>query len=189
MINYIIANYKGKPKYYKDKNGDFLLSSYNYQLIGHNAAGLDNAIVFNSPSKTYTPKVIQTSRGLLKVSFRAGSVYDENNREIPQYMKFVCSKVHISGSLKKIQKKENIQSQLLKSEIDHNLENLHNYKEIEHIWRPYLVGDDLGLAALIAKHGNKIQKRTGVSFENSLTESSLAWSTLGRYIRESGKSF
>ena len=76
MINYIIANYKGKPKYYKDKNGDFKLSSYNYQLIGHNAAGFDNAIVLNSLPKTYTRKVIQTSRGLLKVSFRAGSVYE-----------------------------------------------------------------------------------------------------------------
>ena len=189
MVNYIITNYKGKSKFYKDKNGDFKLSSYNYQLIGHNAAGFDNAIVLNSLPKTYTPKVIHTSRGLLKVSFRARSVYDENNREIPQYMKFVCSKVHISGSLKKIQKECNIQPQLLKSEIDHNLVNLHNYKELEHIWRPYLVGDVLGLAALIAKHGNKIQKITGVSFKNSLTESSLAWSTLGRYIRESGKSF
>ena len=49
--------------------------------------------------------------------------------------------------------------------------------------------DALGLAAVIAKHGNKIQKLTGVSFKNSLTESSLAWSTLGKYMKQSGKMF
>ena len=58
-------------------------------------------------------------------------------------MKFVCSKVHISGSLKKIQEEYNIQPQLIKGEIDNNLVNLHNYKDIEHIWRPYLVDDVL----------------------------------------------
>ena len=106
MIKYIIANYKGKPKYFKDKNGEFKISSYRYQLIGHNASGFDNAIVLNSLLKEYTnknTKIIKTSRGFLKLSFRVGSVY-EDGKEIPQYMKFVCSKVHIPGSLKKIQK-------------------------------------------------------------------------------------
>ena len=133
MIKYIIANYKGKPKYFKDKNGEFKISSYRYQLIGHNASGFDNAIVLNSLPKEYTDKnmkIIKTSRGFLKLSFRVGTVY-ENNKEIPQYMKFVCSKVHISGSLKKIQKEYNIQPQLIKGEIDHNLITLSNYKEHE----------------------------------------------------------
>ena len=54
MINHIITNYEGKPKYYKDKNGDFKLSSFKYQLIGHNASGFDNAIVLNSlPNHIY----------------------------------------------------------------------------------------------------------------------------------------
>ena len=106
MNKYIIANYKGKPKYFKDKNGEFKISSYRYQLIGHNASGFDNAIVLNSLPKEYTNKnmkIIKTSRGFLKLSFRVGTIY-ENNKEIPQYMKFVCSKVHISGSLKKYKK-------------------------------------------------------------------------------------
>ena len=191
MIKYITTNYEGKPKYYKDKNGEFKKSSYRYQLIGHNASGFDNAIVLNSLSKEYTnknTKIIRTSRGFLKISFRVGTVY-EDDREIPKYMKFVCSKVHISGSLKKIQKEYNIQPQLIKGEIDHNLITLSNYKEREHLWKPYLVDDVLGLAAVIARHGNKIQQLTGVSFKNSLTESSLAWSTLGRYVKQSGKTF
>ena len=191
MIKCITTNYKGKPKYFKDKNGEFKISSYRYQLIGHNASGFDNAIVFNSLPKEYTDKnmkLIKTSRRFLKLSFRVGTVY-ENDKEIPQYMKFVCSKVHISGSLMKIQKEYNIQPQLIKGEIDHNLITLSNYKEHEKLWKPYLLDDVLGLAAVVAKHGNKIQKITGVSFKNLLTESSLAWSTLGKYMKQSGKTF
>ena len=133
MIKYITTNYKGKPKYSRDKNGEFKMSSYRYQLIGHNASGFDNAIVLNSLPKEYTDKnmkIIKTSRGFLKLSFRVGTVY-EDDKEIPQYMKFVCSKVHISGSLKKIQKEYNIQPQLIKGEIDHNLITLSNYKKHE----------------------------------------------------------
>ena len=191
MIKYISTSYKGKPKYFKDKNGDFKISSYKYQLIGHNASGFDNAVVLNSLPKEYTnknTKIIHTSRGFLKISFRVGTVY-EDDRELPKYIKFVCSKVHISGSLKKIRKEYNIQPQQIKGEIDHNLITLSNYKEHEQLWKPYLVDDVLGLAVVVAKHGNKIQKLTGVSFKNSLTESSLAWSTLGNYIRQSGKTF
>ena len=67
MIKYIIANYKGKPKYFKDKNGEFKISSYRYQLIGHNASGFDNAIVLNSLLKKSTnknTKIIKISRFL-----------------------------------------------------------------------------------------------------------------------------
>ena len=73
-------------------------------------------------------------------------------------MKFVCSKVHISGSLRKIQKEYRIQPQLLKSEMEHNDISLSNYKQKEQLWKPYLINDVLGLAAVIAKHGNNIQK-------------------------------
>ena len=82
MIKYIIENYKG-PNYFKDKNGEFKISSYRYQLIGHNASGFDNAIVLNSLPKEYTNKnmkIIKTSRGFLKLSFRVGTVYDKSGR-------------------------------------------------------------------------------------------------------------
>ena len=110
MIKYITTNYQGKPIFFKDENGEFKISSYRYQLIGHNASGFDNAIVLNSLPKEYTDKnmkIIKTSRGFLKLSFRVGTVFDDG-KEIPQNMKFVCSKVHISGSPKKIQKEYNI---------------------------------------------------------------------------------
>ena len=98
MIKFIITNYKGKPKYFKDKNGEFKMSSYfHHQLIGQNASGFDNAIVLISLPKEFTNKnmkIIKKSRGFLKLSFRVGTVY-EDDKEISQYMKFVCSKAHL----------------------------------------------------------------------------------------------
>ena len=189
MTNFIVKNYKGKPKFFKDKDGNYKISCYKYQLIAHNASGFDNVIVLNSLPKTYFPKIIHTSRGILKLSFRVGTIYDNNNKEIPQYMKFVCSKVHISGSLRTIQKDYGIQPQLLKTEMEHSVITLSNYIEKERFWKPYLINDVLGLGMLVPKHANKIQKITGVSFKTSLTQSSLSWSTLGKYMEAAGKLF
>ena len=106
MIKSVTTNYKGQPKNCKDENSEFKLSSYRYQLIGHNASGFDNAIVLSSLPKEYTGKnmkIKKTSRRRLNLGCRVGTVY-EDDKELPQYMITVCSKVHISGSLKKIRK-------------------------------------------------------------------------------------
>ena len=177
MIKYVAANYKGRAKYYIDKNGEYKISCYKFTFIAHNASGFDNALVINSLPKHIMPSVVHTSRGFLKVNFKIDS-----DGDIPPYMKFICSRVHIAGELRKIEKEYNVQPELLKSNMEHNQVNIHNYKDLEHIWKPYLKLDILGLASLIAKHGNDIQSITKVSFKNSLTESSLAWSTFGKYL-------
>ena len=41
----------------------------------------------------------------------------EDDIEIPKYMKFVCSKCHIPGSLKNIEKEYKTQPDLLQGEI------------------------------------------------------------------------
>ena len=186
-IDYVVNNYNSKPNYVIDKYGKQVLSSYKYQMVGHNASGFDKYIVLNSLPNSYKCiKIIKTSRGLKKISFKAGSVI-ENDREIPKYMKFVCSKCHISGSLKSIQKEYNIQPDLKKCEIDYDLIKIAKYKDYENSWRPYLIDDVLGLAYVVVKHGNSIQKITGVSYKNSLTEAALGWSCLGRYLKEDTK--
>ena len=102
-------------------------------------------------------------------------------------MKFVCSMCHISGSLKSIQREYNIQPDLLKCEINHDLINIGEYEAYESLWRPYLIDDVLGLDYGITNHGNCIQKITAVSYENSLTEAALDWSCLGGYLKEDSK--
>ena len=158
MIDYVINIYKGKPKYIVNKYGKRVLSSYKYQMVGHNPSGFDNYIALNSlPSSYKCIKILKTSRGLIKLSFKAGSVL-EDDREIPKYMKFLCSKCHISGSLKSIQKEYNIQPDIMKGEIDHDLINTGNFKNYENLCRPYLIDDVLGLTYVLAKYGNSIQK-------------------------------
>ena len=158
MIDYVRNKYKGKPKYVANKYGKRVVSSYKNQMVGHNAIGFDNYIVLNSLPNSYKcKKIIKTSRGLINLSFKAGS-FLEGDREIPKYMKFVCSKCHISGLLKSIQTEYNIQPDLMKGEINNDLINISNYKNYENLWRPYRIDDVLGLAYVLAKHGNSIQK-------------------------------
>ena len=42
MINYVIDNNRGKPKIITNKHGKKIVSSYKYQMVGHNASGFDN---------------------------------------------------------------------------------------------------------------------------------------------------
>ena len=93
----------------------------------------------------------------MQLSSKVVIVFDEG-RELPKYVKFVCSKFHISGSIKTIQKEYIIQPTLLKGEMEHDLITLSNYKQHENQWKPYLIDDVLGLAYGISKHGNDVQK-------------------------------
>ena len=158
MIIYVLIVYKGKPKNVINQHGPQILSPYKYQLVGHNASSFDNYILLNSlPSSYNCIKILKSSGRLTKLSFKAGSVI-EHDREVPGYMKSVCLKCHISGSLKRIQKEYEPQPDSVKGEINHDLINIANYKDYENLWRPYLKEDVLGLAYGIAKHGNSIQK-------------------------------
>ena len=91
-------------------------------------------------------------------------------------MKLVCSKCHISGSLKSIQKEYTIQLDLLKGELNHDLINIGQKKDYENSWKTYFTDDVLVLAYVIAKHENSIQIITDVSYKKSLTEASSGWS-------------
>ena len=43
--------------------------------------------------------------------------------------------------IEKQQKENKIQLDLLKGEIDHNLNNIGNYKGQKYLWKPYLIHD------------------------------------------------
>ena len=65
----------------------------------------------------------------------------------------------------------------------------YKYKQHESQWKPILIDDVFGSAYVVSKHGNCVHKITGVSYENSLTKSALAWSCLEEYLKEENKSF
>ena len=161
MLKYISENDDGDKKTYIDKDGDEIISSYRLLLLAHNSSGFDSWVVLNSLVKEITDlKIIKTTRGLISLSFRCG-VKIVNTCEVPQYVKFTCSKSHIKGSLEKIGREYNLQPELLKGEMYHSIINKNNFAELRHVWEPYLISDVLCLAFIYARHSMEMQKMTG----------------------------
>ena len=71
----------------------------------------------------------------------------------------------------------------MKGEINHGLICIDKFKDYENLWRTHLIDDVLGLAYVIAKHGNSLQNVSGVSYKNSLTRDALGWSGLKRHSK------
>ena len=184
MLKYISENYEGDERTYIDKEGDEVVSSYRLLLVAHNSSGFDSWVVLNSLVKEITDlKIIKTTRGLISLSFRCG-VKIVNTCEIPQYIKFTCTKSHIKGSLEKIGREYNLQPELLKGEMDHSIINKNNFAELRHIWEPYLISDVLCLAFIYARHSMEMQKMTGFGIKDCLTEASLGWKCFGKYNKD-----
>ena len=184
MLKYISENYDGDERTYIDKDGDEIVSSYRLLLVAHNSSGFDSWVVLNSLIKDITDlKIIKTARGLISLSFRCG-VKIVNTCEVPQYVKFTCTKSHIKGSLEKIGKEYGLQPELLKGEMDHSLINKNNFAELRHIWQPYLISDVLCLAFIYARHSMEMQKMTGFGIKDCLTEASLGWKCFGTYNKK-----
>ena len=181
MLKYISEKYEGDEITYIDKDGDEIVSSYRLLLVAHNSSGFDSWVVLNSLVKEITDiKIIKTARGLISLSFRCG-VKMVNTCQVPQYVKFTCSKSHIKGSLNKIGKEYGLQPELLKGEIEHSIINKNNFVEIKHIWEPYLISDVLCLAFIYARHSMEMQKISGFGIKDCLTEASLGWKCFGKY--------
>ena len=173
MLKYISKNYEGYERTYIDKDGDEIVSSYRLLLVAHNSSGFDSWVVLNSLVKDITElKFIKTARGLISLSFRCGAKI-VNTVEVPQYVKFTCSKSHIKGSLEKIGKEYGLQPELLKGEIEHSVINKSIFAELRHIWEPYLRSDLLCLAFIYARHSMEMQKMSGFGIKDCLTEASL----------------
>ena len=179
MLKYISKNYDGDERTYIDKDGDEIISSYRLLLVAHNSSGFDSWVVLNSLIKEKTDlKVIKTASGLISLSFRCG-VKIVNTCEVPQYVKFTCSKSHIKESLNKIGKEYGLQPELLKGKIEHSIINKNNFVELRHIWEPYLISDVLCLAFIYARNSIEMQKMTGFGIKDCLTEASLGWKCFG----------
>ena len=158
MLKYISENYDGDERAYIDKDGDEIISSYRLLLVAHNSSGFDSWVVLNTLVKEITElKIIKTTRGSISLFFRCGfKIVD--TVEVPQYVKFTCSKSHTKGSIGKIVREYELQPELLKGEIENSIFNKNNYAELRHIWEPYLISVVLCLAFIYARHSTEVQK-------------------------------
>ena len=94
--------------------------------------------------------IIRTARGVISLSFCCG-VKLVNIIEVPQYVKFTCTRSEISGSLGKIGWEYGLQPGLLKGEVKDSENTKRNHNELRHIWEPYLQSDALCLAYAYAR--------------------------------------
>ena len=181
MLKHISENYKGDERTYIDKDGNEIISSHKLLLVAHNSSGFDSWVVLNSLIKDITDlKIIKTARGLISLSFRCGFKI-VNTCEVPQDVKFTCSKSHIKGSLEKLGGEYNLQAELLKGEIEHSIIKKNNFAELRHICEPFLISDVLCLAFIYARHSMERQKMSGFGIKDCLTEASLGWKCFGTY--------
>ena len=184
MLKSISEKYEGDERTYIDEDGDEIVSSYRFLLVAHNSSGFDSWVVLNSLVKEITKlKIIKTARSLISLSFRCG-VKKLKTREVPQYVKYTCSKSHIKGYLEKIGRKCGLQPELLKGEFEHSVIHRNNFAKLRHIWEPYLISDVLCLAFIYARHSMEMQEMSGFGIKDCLTEASLEWKCFGIYNKD-----
>ena len=82
---------------------------------------------------------------MISLLFRCG-VRIVNTCEVPQYVKYTCTKSDIRGSLERIGREHGLQPELLQGEIEHWVINKGNFAELGYIWETYLRLDVLCLA-------------------------------------------
>ena len=128
-------------------------------------------------------KNIKTSRSLISLSFRCG-VKIVNTCEVPQYVKFTCSKTQRKGSLEKIGREYGLQPELLKGESEHSISNKGNFADLRHIWEPYLKLDLLCLAFMYARHSIEMPVISASGIKDCLIEASLGWKCFGTYNKD-----
>ena len=109
----ISQNHEGDERTYVDKDGDEIVSSYRLLLVAQNSSGFDSWVVLIFLVKVIAElKNIKTARGLISLSFQCG-LKIVNTVEVPQYVKFTCSKSHIKTSLEKNGREYGLQTDLL----------------------------------------------------------------------------
>ena len=102
MLKYISEKYDEDERTYFDRDGNEIVSSYRLLLLAHNSIAFDSWVELNSLVEEITElKAIKTARGLISLSFRCG-VKLVNSCEVPQTVKFTCTKNQKKGSLEKI---------------------------------------------------------------------------------------
>ena len=65
-------------------------------------------------------KIIKTARGLISLSFRCG-VKIVSTVDVPQYVKFTCTKSRIRGCFEKIGREYGLQPELPKGEAEQSV--------------------------------------------------------------------
>ena len=148
---------------------------YNLQMHAHNGSGFDTWIILNNlPCDKHIVDIIKNGKGIIELKVFNGLIY-KNNKQIPQYLHFRCGMTHLNYSLKKLGKTFKLPKELLKTEMDHDDIDEHNYKDKKDIWLPYVKNDVLCTAYSYARYIKNMEEITGFSMKDCLSLPGLGW--------------
>ena len=92
ILKNISENYEEDERTYNDKDGDEIVCSCRLLKVAQYASGFDTWVVLKSLVNEITElKLVKTARGLISLSFKCGFKLI-NTVEVPQYVKFTCTK-------------------------------------------------------------------------------------------------
>ena len=161
---------KGEERKVKNK-----IVEYNLQMHAHNGSGFDTWIILNNlPCDKHIVDIIKNGEGIIELKVFNGLIH-KNNKQIPQYLHFRCGMTHLNYSLKKLGKTFKLPKELLKTEMDHDDIDQHNYKDKKDIWLPYVKNDVLCTAYSYARYIEDMKEITGFSMKDSLSLPGLGW--------------
>ena len=163
-----VLQFKGEAKEVINK-----IVKYHFYLLAHNGSGFDIYVVLiNLPHWGTVVSLMENASGV--VSFKSFNGYVDENKKIPQYVHYICGRVHINLSLKKVGVSYIFQPNLLKQEIDHYEINEDSWEDEEHEWISYLKNDVFSTAFSYARYAKGMEKLTWFGRKNSFTLPSLA---------------
>ena len=142
---------------------------YNLQLHAHNGSGFDTWIIINNlDCDKHIVDIIKNGTGNTELKVINGLTL-ENNKQIPQYLNFLCGMTHLNYSIKNLGKAFKLQKELLKTELNHDEVDGNNYKNKINEWLPYVKNDVLCTAFSYARYCKAMEDFTGFSMKDCLS--------------------
>ena len=161
-------NSKEKLKKIINKIGKYIM-----YILAHNGSGFDSYVVSkNLPQWRRVLSLIKNGSNI--VSSKIFNEYVDENKKVPQYVRFRCGRVHLNNSLKNIGVSYKLQPSLLKQKLEYDEIYEDNWEKKENEWLPYLKNDVLSTAFSYARYAKGMEDLTGFDMKNSLTLPSLA---------------
>ena len=144
-------------------------------MHAHNGSGFDIWIIlYNLPCDKHIVDNIKNRKSIIELKVFNGLIH-KNNKQIPQYLHFICAMTHLNYSFKKLGKTFELPKELLKTETNHDDINGDNYKDKKDIWLPYVKNDVLSTSYCYARYCKAMQDITGFSMKGCLSLPGLGW--------------
>ena len=138
-------------------------------MHAHNGSGFDAWVVLNIfPCDKHIVDIIKNGKGIIELKLFNGLI-EKNNKQIPQYLHFICGMTHLNYSLKKLGKTFKLPKELLKIEMNHDGIDENNCRAKKDEWLPYVKNDVLCTAYSYARYIKAMEEITEFSMKDCLS--------------------